>query len=181
MLALAALLLPQAFALPPAAGKQPHIGARPLHALCSGCRSALCLRRLRALLRSPPARRSAHRRGACWCAVFHLVDDWGWANSGWHANPQNEKEVRTPRMHELVKEGIELVRRLFSSLPLSLRCMRMPVAAPSALTAWRAGTGPRLQLPILQPNPLLAAEWALSVARQRQGEYSNGLSLSSPV
>jgi arylsulfatase I/J len=43
-------------------------------------------------------------------AVFHLVDDWGWANAGWHANPQNEKEVHTPRMEQLVKEGIEMDR-----------------------------------------------------------------------
>ena len=137
MLALAALLLPQALALPPAAGKKPHIGARPLHALCSAARaSAGCL--------LPCPLRAAPLTAPCWCAVFHLVDDWGWANSGWHANPQNEKEVRTPRMHELVKQGIELVRRLFSSLPLSLRCMRMRVAAPPALTAWRAGAGPRI-------------------------------------
>eukprot|EP01047_Picozoa_sp_COSAG01_P056149 COSAG01_NODE_6333_length_3731_cov_3.572687_7_plen_106_part_00 len=34
----------------------------------------------------------------------------GWANAGWHANPQNEKEVLTPRMDALVKEGIELDR-----------------------------------------------------------------------
>ena len=42
--------------------------------------------------------------------VMHLVDDWGWANAGWHANDQNKQEVRTPRMDQLVKEGIELDR-----------------------------------------------------------------------
>ena len=42
--------------------------------------------------------------------VFHLVDDWGWANAGWHANPRNQREVRTPRMSRLVADGIELDR-----------------------------------------------------------------------
>lgn len=42
--------------------------------------------------------------------VMHLVDDWGWANAGWHANEGNTKEVRTPRMDQLVKEGIEMDR-----------------------------------------------------------------------
>lgn len=42
--------------------------------------------------------------------VMHLVDDWGWANAGWHANERNMNEVKTPRMDQLVKEGIELDR-----------------------------------------------------------------------
>ena len=62
------------------------------------------------------------------CLVFHLVDDWGWANAGWHANPQNEKEVHTPRMDALVKEGIELCVPLLRSptaLARSLKRMRV--------------------------------------------------------
>ena len=39
--------------------------------------------------------------------VFLLVDDWGWANAGYHRNPPT-KEVVTPNMDSLVKEGLEL-------------------------------------------------------------------------
>ena len=39
--------------------------------------------------------------------VFMLVDDWGWANVGYHRNPPT-KEVVTPNIDNLVKEGLEL-------------------------------------------------------------------------
>ena len=39
--------------------------------------------------------------------VFMLVDDWGWANVGYHRNPPT-KEVVTPNIDMLVKEGLEL-------------------------------------------------------------------------
>jgi arylsulfatase I/J len=39
--------------------------------------------------------------------VFMLVDDWGWANVGYHRNPST-KEVVTPNIDSLVKEGLEL-------------------------------------------------------------------------
>ena len=39
--------------------------------------------------------------------VFMLVDDWGWANVGYHRDPQT-KEVVTPNIDGLVKEGLEL-------------------------------------------------------------------------
>ena len=39
--------------------------------------------------------------------VFMLVDDWGWANVGYHRNPPT-KEVVTPNIDSLVKEGLEL-------------------------------------------------------------------------
>eukprot|EP01043_Picozoa_sp_COSAG02_P000887 COSAG02_NODE_18_length_54986_cov_345.599322_21_plen_249_part_00 len=39
--------------------------------------------------------------------VMHLADDFGWANAGWH-RPEGYKEVQTPHMDTLVKEGIEL-------------------------------------------------------------------------
>ena len=39
--------------------------------------------------------------------IMHLADDFGWANAGWH-RPKGYKEVQTPSMDELVKEGIEL-------------------------------------------------------------------------
>ena len=39
--------------------------------------------------------------------VFVLVDDWGWANVGYHRDPPT-KEVVTPNIDGLVKEGLEL-------------------------------------------------------------------------
>ena len=39
--------------------------------------------------------------------VFMLVDDWGWANVGYHRNPPT-KEVVTPNIDDLVKNGLEL-------------------------------------------------------------------------
>ena len=50
--------------------------------------------------------------------VMILIDDWGWANAGWHRNTLGPgghfipatSEVRTPHMDALVREGIELDR-----------------------------------------------------------------------
>lgn len=42
--------------------------------------------------------------------VFNLVDDWGWANWGYHS--QNNSEVVTPNIDALAAEGIVLVRDL---------------------------------------------------------------------
>ena len=39
--------------------------------------------------------------------VFMLVDDWGWADVGYHRNPPT-KEVVTPNIDNLVKQGLEL-------------------------------------------------------------------------
>ena len=39
--------------------------------------------------------------------VFLLVDDWGWANVGYHRNPPTP-EVATKAVDQLVKEGLEL-------------------------------------------------------------------------
>jgi len=39
--------------------------------------------------------------------VFLLVDDWGWANVGYHRDPPTE-EVVTPNIDSLVREGLEL-------------------------------------------------------------------------
>ena len=39
--------------------------------------------------------------------MFMLVDDWGWANVGYHRNESN-KEVVTPNIDALVKDGLEL-------------------------------------------------------------------------
>ena len=39
-----------------------------------------------------------------------IIDDWGWANAGWHRTPADDPdgEVQTPAMNALVAEGIEL-------------------------------------------------------------------------
>ena len=41
---------------------------------------------------------------------FLLVDDYGWAGAGWHNDVQSggQREVQTPNMDAMVKEGIEL-------------------------------------------------------------------------
>lgn len=41
--------------------------------------------------------------------VLILVDDWGWDNAGYH-RPAGDKEIVTPHIDQLVKEGIELDR-----------------------------------------------------------------------
>ena len=42
--------------------------------------------------------------------VMLLMDDYGWANAGWHNNATTagQREVRTPHMNQLIAEGIEL-------------------------------------------------------------------------
>ena len=39
--------------------------------------------------------------------LFMMVDDWGWANVGYHRNPPT-REVQTPNIDSLVKDGLEL-------------------------------------------------------------------------
>ncbi|GAB5355832.1 hypothetical protein AAMO2058_000238900 [Amorphochlora amoebiformis] len=41
--------------------------------------------------------------------MFVLLDDYGWANAGWH-RPEGFDEVQTPNLDSLVSEGIELDR-----------------------------------------------------------------------
>ena len=38
-----------------------------------------------------------------------VADDYGWGNAGWHTNASNT-EVQTPRLDDLVRQGIELNR-----------------------------------------------------------------------
>jgi arylsulfatase B len=42
--------------------------------------------------------------------VFLLIDDYGWANAGWHNEVQSggQREVQTPNMDRLVANGINL-------------------------------------------------------------------------
>ena len=62
--------------------------------------------------------------------VFMLVDDWGWANVGYHRNPPT-KEVVTPNIDSLVKEGLELDQHyVFKFCSPSRSCLmsgRLPI------------------------------------------------------
>ena len=39
--------------------------------------------------------------------IYILADDFGWADADWH-RPANWTEKATPRMHELLRHGVEL-------------------------------------------------------------------------
>ena len=62
--------------------------------------------------------------------VFMLVDDWGWANVGFHRDPPT-REVDTPNIDSLVKEGLELdqhyVYQFCSPSRSSLMTGRLPI------------------------------------------------------
>ena len=62
--------------------------------------------------------------------VMMLVDDWGWANVGYHRDPPT-KEVVTPNIDRLVKEGLELNQhyayRFCSPSRSSLISGRLPI------------------------------------------------------
>ena len=62
--------------------------------------------------------------------VFMLVDDWGWANVGYHRDPPT-KEVVTPNIDGLVKEGLELDQHyVFKYCSPSRSCLmsgRLPI------------------------------------------------------
>ena len=62
--------------------------------------------------------------------VFMVVDDWGWANAGYHRSPPTP-EVVTPNIDSLVKQGLELdqhyVFKLCSPSRCSLLTGRLPI------------------------------------------------------
>lgn len=62
--------------------------------------------------------------------LFMIVDDWGWANVGYHRDPPT-KEVITPNFDSLVKEGLELEQhyafRYCSPSRCSLLSGRLPI------------------------------------------------------
>ena len=62
--------------------------------------------------------------------VFMLVDDWGWANVGYHRDPPT-REFDTPNIDSLVKEGLELdqhyVYQFCSPSRSSLMTGRLPI------------------------------------------------------
>eukprot|EP01047_Picozoa_sp_COSAG01_P051120 COSAG01_NODE_5236_length_4393_cov_2.037727_4_plen_161_part_00 len=76
--------------------------------------------------------------------VMHLVDDWGWANAGWHRlGSRATDEVLTPNMDALVRRGIELDRaysyKMCSPSRCSLQSGRLPTHVNilnNAATAW---------------------------------------------
>ena len=62
--------------------------------------------------------------------VYVLVDDWGWANVGYHHNPPT-REVDTPNIDSLVKDGLKLDQhyayRFYSPSRSSLMTERFPI------------------------------------------------------
>lgn len=62
--------------------------------------------------------------------LFMLVDDWGWANVGYHRDPPT-KEVVTPNIDSLVYDGLQLdqhyVFKLCSPSRCSLLTGRLPI------------------------------------------------------
>ena len=62
--------------------------------------------------------------------VYIMADDWGWANVGYHRNPPT-REVDTPNIDSLVKDGLELdqfyVYRFCSPSRSSLMSGRLPI------------------------------------------------------
>ena len=62
--------------------------------------------------------------------VFMLVDDWGWANVGYHRNPTT-REVVTPNIDNLVEQGLELDQHYVFNLCSPSRCSlltgRLPI------------------------------------------------------
>ena len=62
--------------------------------------------------------------------LFLLVDDWGWANVGYHHEVAT-KEVQSPNFDSLVKNGLELdqtyVFRYCSPSRSSLMTGRLPI------------------------------------------------------
>lgn len=65
----------------------------------------MAARGLMTVLALPAAALSAERPN-----ILHiLLDDWGWADASWH-RPASYKDLQSPNMLELVKQGVELDR-----------------------------------------------------------------------
>ena len=61
--------------------------------------------------------------------VFILADDLGWAEVGWH-RPPNYREVQTPVLDSLVREGVELNRHYVHKFCSPSRCAIQSGRAP---------------------------------------------------
>lgn len=49
--------------------------------------------------------------------VFMMVDDWGWANAGYHRDTPT-KDIQTPNIDSLVKQGLQLDQHyVFTGVP----------------------------------------------------------------
>ena len=59
--------------------------------------------------------------------VFVMVDDWGWANVGYHRDPPT-KEVVTPNFDSLAKQGLELDQHYaYQFCSPSRSALRLPI------------------------------------------------------
>ena len=56
--------------------------------------------------------------------IYILVDDWGWANVGYHRDPSTP-EVVTPHIDQLVQEGLELDQHYTYQVCSPTRCSAM--------------------------------------------------------
>jgi hypothetical protein len=98
-----------------------------------------------------------------------LADDYGWADSGWHRQDEiGRKEVLTPTMDGLIKEGLELDRHCACSPRIWSPRMRVIVVfvAPHAC-ARGCLLKPNRHVQVLQPYSLGVAERTQPNTRQR--------------
>eukprot|EP01062_Namystynia_karyoxenos_P003461 TRINITY_DN11238_c0_g1_i1.p1 TRINITY_DN11238_c0_g1~~TRINITY_DN11238_c0_g1_i1.p1 ORF type:complete len:597 (+),score=113.64 TRINITY_DN11238_c0_g1_i1:70-1791(+) len=76
---------------------------------------------------------AAAHRGTKPHIVYVLVDDWGWADAGWHRPPGQADGVETPVLDRLVREGVELDRlyvyKMCSPTRTALQSGRNPIHA----------------------------------------------------
>ena len=61
--------------------------------------------------------------------LFMMVDDWGWANVGYHHNPPT-KEVVTPNFDSLIKDRLELNQHYAFKVCSPSRCSLLSVRLP---------------------------------------------------
>lgn len=90
--------------------------------------------------------------------VVMLVDDWGWANAGWHREA-GFNESATPHMDELVKEGIELNHHYVFKFCSPSRCATLSGRNPVrdvVESRWNLRR-PRCLVARFKPNPICLA------------------------
>ena len=126
----------------PAAGKQPHITFILLECV-------------------PPSPRAAFRGGG-WgllgpsgVADSPRCSDYGWADAGWHRIDDRDpsKDVMTPNMNQLVKEGIEMDRQCESASGALLSDERATLRADGLVSLVVAGRCLQVLLPDAHRDP----------------------------
>eukprot|EP00662_Eupelagonemidae_sp_cell21_P017701 gene17701-62317_t len=82
------------------------------HALCRAMRGPRALPAVTALWAGSGAAGAASAPPPRPHIVFYMVDDWGWADVGYHRKESGapEREVATPNIDQLVRDGVELDR-----------------------------------------------------------------------